>query len=78
MARINPAVVAILGISAYRVAFDRPRAAVGRQPDDLGAAQFWVVPNPSGLNAHATPASLAAAFREIAVAAGIPVYPPQP
>jgi TDG/mug DNA glycosylase family protein len=78
VARIDPAVVAVLGISAYRIAFARPRAVVGRQPDDLGAAQLWVVPNPSGLNAHATPASLAAAFREIAVAAGIDVYPLQP
>lgn len=78
VARIDPAVVAILGISAYRVAFDRPRAVVGRQPDDLGGTQLWVVPNPSGLNAHATVASLAAAYREIAVAAGIAVYPPLP
>jgi len=75
VARIDPAVVAILGISAYRVAFDRRRAAVGRQPTDLGAAQLWVVPNPSGLNAHATVTSLATAYREAAVAAGIAVYP---
>jgi TDG/mug DNA glycosylase family protein len=65
-------------VTAYRVAFDRPRAATGRQPEDLGGAQLWVAPNPSGLNAHARLADLAAAYREIAVAAGIAVYPPPP
>jgi TDG/mug DNA glycosylase family protein len=72
---IEPAVVAILGISAYRLAFDERRATVGRQPVDLGGAQLWVVPNPSGLNAHATIGGLAEAYREVAVAAGIDVYP---
>jgi double-stranded uracil-DNA glycosylase len=69
----RPAVVAVLGITAYRTAFGRPRASAGRQPEDLAGAQLWVAPNPSGLNAHATLGSLAAAYREIAVAAGIPV-----
>lgn len=76
VAEIEPVVVAILGIGAFRVAFDQPRAVVGRQPADLSGAQVWVVPNPSGLNAHATVASLADAYREVAVAAGIDVYPP--
>lgn len=75
VAQIEPAVVAILGISAYRVAFGQRRAVVGRQPSDLAGAQLWVVPNPSGLNAHATVASLADAYRELAIAAGIDVYP---
>ena len=70
-ARIRPAVVAVLGISAYRVAFGRPEAGVGRQPEDIAGAQLWVVPNPSGLNAHASLADLAAAYREVAVAAGV-------
>jgi TDG/mug DNA glycosylase family protein len=69
----HPAVIAFLGISAYRVAFDEPKARVGRQPGDWGGAEVWVVPNPSGLNAHASLADLAAAYREVAVAAGIPV-----
>lgn len=72
---IQPAVVAVLGVSAYRVAFGQRRAVVGRQPTDLDGAQLWVVPNPSGLNAHATVASLSEAYREVAVAAGIDVYP---
>ncbi|SEF18430.1 mismatch-specific DNA-glycosylase [Jiangella alba] len=71
VARLGPAVVAVLGITAYRTAFARPRAVAGRQPDGLGGAQLWVLPNPSGLNAHETPDSLAAAYREAAVAAGL-------
>jgi len=69
--RIGPRVVAILGITAYRTAFARPTAKAGRQPEDLGAAQLWVVPNPSGLNAHSSLADLATAYRAAAVAAGI-------
>lgn len=73
--RVRPAVVAILGITAYRTAFDARRAVAGRQPQDLGPAQLWVVPNPSGLNAHSTLDSLAAAYKEVALAAGIRLYP---
>lgn len=72
--QIQPQVVAILGITAYRVAFGQRRAALGRQPENFGNAEFWVAPNPSGLNAHASVASLAAAYREIALAAGIDLY----
>ena len=75
---VRPAVVAMLGISAYRVAFADRRAAVGRQDGGIEGAQLWVVPNPSGLNAHATLDDLAAAYREVAVAAGIDVYPAPP
>ncbi len=76
VAALRPAVVAMLGITAYRVAFDRKGAVAGRQPESIAGAQLWVVPNPSGLNAHASLAQLAQAYREAAVAAGIPVYPP--
>ena len=72
---LQPKVVAMLGITSFRVAFARPRAVVGRQPDGLEGAELWVVPNPSGLNAHESVASLAAAYREAAVAAGIAVHP---
>ena len=75
VAELRPAVVAMLGITAYRVAFGRPRAAVGKQPETLAGAELWVVPNPSGLNAHESIDSLAEAYREVAIAAGIPVYP---
>ena len=69
--RVRPAVVAMLGITAYRIAFARPKAQVGRQDEGLAGAQLWVVPNPSGLNAHSSLADLAAAYREVALAAGI-------
>ena len=50
--RRRPKVLVVLGVTAWRVAFDRPRAALGLQPDTVGGAATWVVPNPSGLNAH--------------------------
>jgi TDG/mug DNA glycosylase family protein len=67
----RPAVVAVVGVTAYRQAFGLPKATTGRQPADLEGAELWVVPNPSGLNAHDTVASLAAAYAEPARAAGI-------
>jgi TDG/mug DNA glycosylase family protein len=73
IAEHRPAVVAVAGITAYRIAFDRPRARVGEQPGTLSEARLWVVPNPSGLNAHDSLRTLAAAYAEPAVAAGIPV-----
>lgn len=69
--RLKPTVVAIVGITAYRIAFALPKAATGRQPDGIAGSELWVVPNPSGLNAHDTVASLAAAYAEPARAAGI-------
>lgn len=72
----RPTVVAIAGITAYRTAFGRPKARLGEQPEGLGAARLWVVPNPSGLNAHATTASLAEAYAEPARAAGLDLSPP--
>ena len=69
--RLQPRVVAVAGITAYRAAFARPKAVMGRQPHDLAGAELWVVPNPSGLNAHETIASLAAAYSEVARAAGV-------
>jgi TDG/mug DNA glycosylase family protein len=74
--KIKPGAVAMLGVTAYRTAFARPHASVGLQPELLGGAPLWVVPNPSGLNAHATLDSLAAAYREVAIAAGIDVLDP--
>jgi TDG/mug DNA glycosylase family protein len=69
----SPRVVAILGVTAYRTAFESRRATLGRQPAELAGAQVWVVPNPSGRNAHASLDTLAAAYREAALAAGVPV-----
>lgn len=67
----QPVVVAIAGITAYRTAFGEPKATKGRQPDRWGDTVVWVVPNPSGLNAHETVASLAEAYAEPARAAGV-------
>jgi TDG/mug DNA glycosylase family protein len=71
VAQVRPAVVAVLGITAYRTAFGHRAARAGRQPVDLHGAQLWVLPNPSGLNAHSQLPDLAAAYRQAAVAAGI-------
>lgn len=67
--RVRPRVVAMAGITAYRIAYGVPKAVMGRQPEPLGGAELWVVPNPSGLNAHETVESLAAAYAEVARAA---------
>ena len=67
----RPAVVAVAGITAYRTAFSRPKARPGEQPDQLVDARLWVVPNPSGLNAHETLPTLAAAYAAPAQAAGV-------
>lgn len=66
--RDRPRTVAILGVSAYRLAFDSPKAEVGPQPGRLGSADVWVLPNPSGLNAHFTPKVLAKVFRQFRAA----------
>ncbi|MDQ2837155.1 MAG: mismatch-specific DNA-glycosylase [Actinomycetota bacterium] len=71
VSQVKPAVVAVLGITAYRTAFGRRKALLGRQPEQLAGAQLWVVPNPSGLNAHFSLAELAESYREVAVAAGV-------
>lgn len=67
----RPGVVAIAGVTAYRHAFGRPKAALGRQPERLADAELWVVPNPSGLNAHSDLEALAVAYAEPARAAGL-------
>jgi double-stranded uracil-DNA glycosylase len=69
--RTRPAVVAIVGVTAYRVAFSVRGAAVGRQPEGLAGAELWVAPNPSGLNAHDTVDTLATAYAAAARAAGV-------
>ena len=63
--RYRPQVVAVVGISAYRVAFSRPKATLGQQSDNVGSSVLWVLPNPSGLNAHYRPKELAVIFGEL-------------
>ena len=69
--RHRPVVVAVAGITAYRTAFSQPKAVPGEQPEPFERARLFVVPNPSGLNAHETTATLAEAYRAAAVAAGV-------
>jgi TDG/mug DNA glycosylase family protein len=61
----RPQAIAILGVTAYRIAFAKPRATIGAQPEGLSESLVWVLPNPSGLNAHFTPPALAKVFREL-------------
>jgi TDG/mug DNA glycosylase family protein len=61
----RPRVVAIAGVTAYRTAFARPKALLGPQPEPLGSARLWILPNPSGLNASWTLPRLTEAFREL-------------
>jgi double-stranded uracil-DNA glycosylase len=49
---LQPRCVAVLGLQAYRTAFQRPRAAIGRQSELIGGALLWLLPNPSGLQAR--------------------------
>jgi TDG/mug DNA glycosylase family protein len=71
VAERRPMVVAVAGVTAYRLAVGRRDAVLGRQEDKLAGAELWIVPNPSGLNAHETIDTLAAAYRQPAAAAGI-------
>jgi TDG/mug DNA glycosylase family protein len=56
--------VCVVGLTAYRLAFDRPRAVMGLQPDAIGGRPVWVLPNPSGLNAHYKPADFARVYAQ--------------
>lgn len=62
VARVRPRVVAFLGLSSYRVAYAEPRAAVGRQHRTITGVTVWLLPNPSGLNAHYQQPDLTAAY----------------
>jgi double-stranded uracil-DNA glycosylase len=74
----RPAWLAVVGVTAYRVAFARPRAAVGPQEAPLGDTAVWVLPNPSGLNAHWQLPAMTAEYARLRAAAGLPDAPPEP
>jgi double-stranded uracil-DNA glycosylase len=63
--KFRPKIVAILGVGSYRTAFDQPAAQVGRQEHKIGDSIVWVLPNPSGLNAHFIPSKLQTIFRQL-------------
>jgi TDG/mug DNA glycosylase family protein len=78
VAEREPVVVAVAGVTAYRTAFGERSARVGEQPSTWGRTRVFVVPNPSGLNAHETVGSLARAYAEAALAAGVADRLPDP
>ncbi|HEY0694967.1 MAG TPA: G/U mismatch-specific DNA glycosylase [Kribbella sp.] len=65
----EPKWLAVVGVTAYRDAFGERKAAMGRQQRLIGSTRVWILPNPSGLNAHYTLPKLAAAFAELNAAA---------
>lgn len=67
--RYRPRVLAILGLGAFRTAFEKPKAVIGRQEGMIGETVIWVLPNPSGLNAHYQAKQLGSLFSELRVAA---------
>jgi TDG/mug DNA glycosylase family protein len=67
--RHRPRVLAVLGTGAYRVAFAAPEATLGRQPEPIAGVEVWVLPNPSGLNAHYQLPELARRLRAVMKAA---------
>ena len=67
MAEHRPRLVAILGLGAYRTVFGRPQATIGLQDEPLAGRPVWVLPNPSGLNAHYKPADFARLYAEARV-----------
>lgn len=68
----QPRYLAFLGFVAYRTAFKQSKAVAGLQPELIGSTQVWLLPNPSGLNAHHQDAGLAKLFEEFRVAANVP------
>jgi TDG/mug DNA glycosylase family protein len=63
--RYRPRLLAVLGIGAYRTAFQLPEAVLGLQPERIGNTILWVLPNPSGLNAHYQLSGLVEQFRKL-------------
>ena len=66
---LRPRCVAVLGLGAYRTAFQRPKGTVGEQEELLGDATLWLLPNPSGLQARYQLPEMSALFRSLYVAA---------
>ncbi|MFD5654702.1 mismatch-specific DNA-glycosylase [Streptomyces sp. NPDC127039] len=69
VARLRPGWLAVVGVTAYRAAFDEPKARVGPQQRTFGSTRVWVLPNPSGLNAHWTAQTMAREYARLREAA---------
>ncbi|MFI6485663.1 G/U mismatch-specific DNA glycosylase [Nonomuraea sp. NPDC050663] len=72
VARTRPKALAVLGISAYRTGFARPKAVIGPQDELVGGARVWALPNPSGLNAHWSLDRIADQLAQLRSALGLP------
>jgi TDG/mug DNA glycosylase family protein len=70
--KLRPQWLAMLGVTGYRVAYGAPKAGRGPQAETIGDARVWILPNPSGLNAHFPPAALAVEFARFRAAIGLP------
>jgi len=68
--RFTPRMLAVLGLGAFRLAFNKSRAAIGEQEETIGSTRLWLLPSPSGLNAHHQPSHLAEVFRQLREAIG--------
>jgi double-stranded uracil-DNA glycosylase len=71
IARLRPRWLAVVGVTAYRAAFGRRHAAVGLQGEAIGETRVWILPNPSGLNAHYVGPRLVAAFADLHAAVSL-------
>lgn len=71
--RYKPAYLAVLGVGAYRAGWNKPKAIIGRQEETIGETVVWVLPNPSGLNAHYQAKALAQMFSELKAAVDVEV-----
>ncbi|MGH9971617.1 MAG: G/U mismatch-specific DNA glycosylase [Pyrinomonadaceae bacterium] len=76
--RYRPNILAILGVGAYRVAFNQPKATVGPQEERIGDTVLWVLPNPSGLNANYQQDALTRLFQVLKQEAELPVFSVSP
>ncbi|SEG91277.1 G/U mismatch-specific uracil-DNA glycosylase [Actinacidiphila yanglinensis] len=72
MKSLRPTWLAFLGVTGYRAAFGDRHASTGMQPAKIDGANAWILPNPSGRNAHFPPAALAQEFTALRIAAGLP------
>jgi TDG/mug DNA glycosylase family protein len=69
--RYRPKILAVLGLGAYRLAFSRPKATIGKQDERIGGTDVWVLPNPSGRTASYQMDALEGLFRQVREAAGL-------
>ena len=67
--KFRPKILAVLGIGAYKIAFNKQKAKLGKQDERIGETIIWILPNPSGLNAHYDLEGLAKLFMELKIEA---------